>query len=258
MFALYWFGISITLLHSDMPAVAILLVAPFFYMDRPIRPIIITLTVMVILITLSHLHKDHTIAHMDMWNCFGLGIAAIAIEIVQMKDKFQSIANSKRIVYLSQTDVLTGAKNRNTYEDRIQRSISRISGDTVVLYADVNGLHEMNNTKGHSAGDKMLKTVASALINRFGADNTYRIGGDEFIVLISGGALENTRQDMDAIIKMLEENGYHISVGIAFGNNSELQTVVKAAEHEMYAMKSEFYRTRGIDRRRTRGINNNQ
>ena len=104
----------------------------------------------------------------------------------------------------------------------------------------------------------MLKTVASALINRFGADNTYRIGGDEFIVLISGGALENTRQDMDAIIKMLEENGYHISVGIAFGNNSELQTVVKAAEHEMYAMKSEFYRTRGIDRRRTRGINNNQ
>lgn len=195
---------------------------------------------------------------MDMWNCFGLGIAAIAIEIVQMKDKFQSIANSKRIVYLSQTDVLTGAKNRNTYEDRIQRSISRISGDTVVLYADVNGLHEMNNTKGHSAGDKMLKTVASALINRFGADNTYRIGGDEFIVLISGGALENTRQDMDAIIKMLEENGYHISVGIAFGNNSELQTVVKAAEHEMYAMKSEFYRTRGIDRRRTRGINNNQ
>ena len=226
-----------------MVAVAILLVAPFFYMDRPIRPIIITLTVMVILITLSHLHKDHTIAHMDMWNCFGLGIAAIAIEIVQMKDKFQSIANSKRIVYLSQTDVLTGAKNRNTYEDRIQRSISRISGDTVVLYADVNGLHEMNNTKGHSAGDKMLKTVASALINRFGADNTYRIGGDEFIVLISGGALEN---------------GYHISVGIAFGNNSELQTVVKAAEHEMYAMKSEFYRTRGIDRRRTRGINNNQ
>jgi predicted signal transduction protein with EAL and GGDEF domain len=112
---------------------------------------------------------------MDMWNCFGLGIAAIAIEIVQMKDKFQSIANSKRIVYLSQTDVLTGAKNRNTYEDRIQRSISRISGDTVVLYADVNGLHEMNNTKGHSAGDKMLKTVASALINRFGADNTYRM-----------------------------------------------------------------------------------
>ena len=57
------------------------------------------------------------------------------------------------------------------------------NNDICCIYVDVNGLHELNNTQGHAAGDKMLQTVASLMRTQFGDRHVYRIGGDEFVVL---------------------------------------------------------------------------
>ena len=51
------------------------------------------------------------------------------------------------------------------------------------VYADANGLHELNNSQGHEAGDKMLKSVARALAEEFEDGSVFRIGGDEFCIL---------------------------------------------------------------------------
>lgn len=257
MCVMYGFAMRITMLHDDVNtvvAVALLLVAPFLFIDRPIRQIILTLAVLIAMNVVSHISKKPDIAVIDMWNSIPIGVATMAIEIVQMRDKFQGFANKGRIIYLSETDVLTGTKNRNTYEDRILRESEKSVEGMVIVYADVNGLHEMNNTKGHAAGDEMLKTVASALIDSFGSDNTYRIGGDEFVVVLSSGSLEKTRREMDRITGKLEEKEYHISVGVAAGSkeSSDLPGLVKTAEHEMYDRKEEYYRTNNISRRRVR------
>jgi diguanylate cyclase (GGDEF)-like protein len=257
MFALYWFGMRITVLHSDMPAVvavAILLVAPFFFIDRPIRQILLTVTVTVILIVLSHIYKAPNVARMDLWNGIAICISTVGIEIIQMKDKFQNFANVNRVLYLSMTDVLTNARNRNTYEGRLKSLEGRKLSDLTVVYVDVNGLHEVNNTQGHAAGDKMLKAVASRMIDRFGDENTFRVGGDEFVAVLENVPYEKARKQMDTAIEELEALNYHISVGVKRGSeeHASLPELVKDAEQEMYAMKAEFYRTRGIDRRKAR------
>lgn len=50
------------------------------------------------------------------------------------------------------------------------------------IYIDANGLHEINNARGHLAGDQMLRFIADTLKVSFGEEALYRIGGDEFVV----------------------------------------------------------------------------
>ena len=56
--------------------------------------------------------------------------------------------------------------------------------NVVCVYADANGLHELNNEQGHDAGDRMLQTVAREMQSRFGDAHTYRVGGDEFVAFV--------------------------------------------------------------------------
>ena len=256
MCMMYWFGMKITILHSDMPAViavTLMLAVPFFFIDRPIHQMSLTLIVAISLVCISHIFKSAEVARMDLWNTLAVAASTMAIEVVQMRDKFQGFANKNQVLYLSQTDVLTGAKNRNTFEGNVY-NLERNKKQVVVAYADINGLHEMNNTKGHAAGDLMLKTVASALIDAFGNENTYRIGGDEFVVLMENGSADTIRENINTIVKDLDSKSYHVSIGVSSTteNDDDIDATVKTAEREMYQMKADYYQKNGIDRRRAR------
>ena len=253
--ALYVFALGVTSLHRDMPAVTavvLLFVTPFLFSQRPVVIMAQTALYVVLLCTFSIVLKEVSYAHMDLWNGISFGVFAVVVGMLQMRARFFMLLQSKRIRYLSETDLLTGAKNRNHYERRQKDYPENCLETTSCVYVDVNGLHSLNDTQGHAAGDVMLQTVARELLNCFGPEDVYRIGGDEFVVLRMDAAEEALRRDMAEIYETLARQNYFISVGIATGKGRETDVTALAAlaEQEMYGAKREYYRRTGRDRRR--------
>ena len=167
---LYVFSIRISMLHADMPAVsavAFLLVSPLLFYDRPVRLSALISAVVAVFCVIVSRFKQPEVAATDIWNMITFGIVAIASTVFMMNVKIRALAQSRQIEYLSQTDLLTGVKNRNHFERQMGRYPAMCSKNLICVYGDVNGLHEMNNEKGHQAGDQMLHAVAERLQNSF-------------------------------------------------------------------------------------------
>lgn len=111
--------------------------------------------------------------------------------------------------------------NRNSYEKRLEKYSSKCNLMLACIYVDVNGLHEMNNTMGHAAGDKMLRYVGEKLQKEFGERNSFRIDGDEFVVFTADKNEEEVKTKIDHVQVLVEEKAYHISIGYSIGNTSE-------------------------------------
>lgn len=253
---LYAFGIYISMLHAEKPAVsavAFLLVAPLIFYDRPIRMIASIVIVVVVICGVVCLFKEPDIAEGDVWNAVAFGVVGIAITLFITSIKIRSLAQSIRIDYLSQTDLLTGVKNRNNYESRLRLYPEMCETNLICVYADVNGLHEMNNREGHQAGDRMLREVAKKMQQYFGAEHTYRIGGDEFVSFKADGQPESVVLEIGRISRELAGENYFVSFGTAVRDKGpegvDITELVKEAENNMFDAKREFYRNPKFNRR---------
>ena len=139
-------------------------------------------------------------------------------------------------------DTLTGMYNRNRYERDLPVLFSRYQSSLTCIYIDVNGLREMNNTKGHDLGDKMLRTVAEGIKEHFRTDYSYRVGGDEFVLFVPGFMVEELNKCSLELASDLLDFNYHISVGIHGETDFQsLSQLIKTAEQKMYAQKRAFY-----------------
>ena len=142
-------------------------------------------------------------------------------------------------------DRLTGMYNRNRYERDLPELFAQHQGGLTCIYIDVNGLRELNNTKGHDLGDVMLRTVAHSINSYFPGPYQYRVGGDEFVLFVPGTDEYKLMRCSQELSAHLLEYDYHISVGIeAESSVQSIAHLIKAAEHKMYAQKREFYRDR--------------
>ena len=85
------------------------------------------------------------------------------------------------------TDVATGLPNRSAFEDAIQQTLSRTGEEHGLIYLDLDHLSVINDTTGHAAGDALIQGVGSLLRATVGRDDqVFRIGGDEFALLLRG------------------------------------------------------------------------
>jgi diguanylate cyclase (GGDEF)-like protein len=178
-------------------------------------------------------------------------MVSIAVTLMQRKQRFRALAKDRQIRYLSETDLMTGARNRNVYERVLERYPKGCKQSLTCVYIDVNGLHNLNNTQGHKSGDKMLQTVAKALLEHFGGDHVYRIGGDEFVAFAPDTEEAAVRWDMKRIADVLAASGYDISVGVthAQADDMDIRRMLIEAEHEMYDQKHLYYQQPGHERR---------
>jgi len=146
-------------------------------------------------------------------------------------------------------DALTGLQNRNRYEYFCQHLQQGTDG-LACIYFDVNGLHDINNSQGHLAGDNMLKTIATIISEEYGESNTYRIGGDEFVAFRYDRDENTVRHDLDTVSEKVIAAGYHVAVGLAMATpDKKLLTVIKEAEAEMYEDKRKYYESIGKEMR---------
>lgn len=253
---LYVFSIRISMLHAENPAVsavAFLLVSPLLFYDRPVRLSALIAAVVVIFCGMAVRFKTPEVAATDIWNMITFGVVAVVTTVFIMSIKIQAIAQAGRIEYLSRTDLMTGAKNRNHYEERLKEYPELCESSLICVYADVNGLHEMNNRDGHYSGDIMLREVAETMQQCFGQEHTYRIGGDEFIAFLVDGQPEDLSGEIDRLNLTLSKKDYHVSFGTAVREKAQgeldMNELVKEAETNMYAAKREFYRQSENNRR---------
>ncbi|HJB21783.1 MAG TPA: sensor domain-containing diguanylate cyclase [Candidatus Fournierella merdavium] len=160
---------------------------------------------------------------------------------------------SYRLIHdMGTMDALTGLKNRNSYEAALPEYKS-VAGDAFhCIYIDVNGLHELNNQRGHKAGDTMLRFVANSICYVFGTEHTYRIGGDEFVAFSLWDGSDIVAEKLDNLRELVETEGYHISIGSACWQDCEqdMDELIARAEGAMYDEKRAFYRA--SDRRDAR------
>lgn len=161
------------------------------------------------------------------------------------------LASARRGVYrMSITDQGTGLMNRVAYEKCLRKSDQRVIAPAACIYIDANGLHEINNERGHEAGDQLLHAVAEHLREQFPKDDLYRVGGDEFVVFSKADAAVCEAR-MQAVSSALAAQDYSISYGIAVCEAANgLRELVREADEKMLGSKRAYYAEH--DRRRPR------
>lgn len=149
------------------------------------------------------------------------------------------------------SDALTGIPNRLAYEQRVHDEIGRWKrfGNPLSLAVwDVDFFKKVNDTYGHKAGDKVLKTIAQLLVQRIRAtDFLARFGGEEFVMLLPGTKEEETLRLVNELRKQVEECGFHyhgtavkitVSCGVSsFHADDTLEHVFERADKALYRAK---------------------
>jgi diguanylate cyclase (GGDEF)-like protein/putative nucleotidyltransferase with HDIG domain len=122
-----------------------------------------------------------------------IGLAAVMRVVVRRYRRARSAmraAELKRLSVMTVTDSLTSLGNHRGFYEDLERELQLVAGAGVPLalvLLDVDGLREVNNAYGHQAGDDQLRTLAHTIASMLGAqDRAYRIGDDEFAVLLPG------------------------------------------------------------------------
>lgn len=176
-----------------------------------------------------------------------------AVVLIGFDLSLDLIAKNMKEIY--RQDSLTGLLNRNAYDSDVEQLRSADIGAVVCVYADMIGLHEVNNHLGHKQGNRMLCEFADAARAFFGADRLYRIGGDEFVIISSAHTEAQTRKQLNYMRERLHTQGCEISVGVASSEStSDLPKIIEQAENEMRREKKEYY-VRGGSKRQLRGLN---
>ncbi|MCR5149905.1 MAG: amino acid permease [Clostridiales bacterium] len=179
-----------------------------------------------------------------------IGVNDIDSQIRQEQEQAKRLAQAQKKANI---DALTGIKNRYAYleleKDLDRRIAERKCEDFAVIVADVNNLKEVNDTLGHKQGDRFISDGGRILCDTFSDSSVFRIGGDEFAVIVRGVDYDNINSLLENVSsynrKALESGGVVIACGMSiFSGDSCVASVFERADRNMYrnkvALKSEI------------------
>lgn len=200
---LYVLGIYLGIHPSpDTPTVsfiAFLLAVPLLFVMRPIQHILNVVFFDGVFILTCFLFKSKETLPVDILDGMVFGAVSCIISTFIMLSMHENFSIRHKLLGIAETDLNVGLKNRNAHESQMHDYPMHCSSTLSCVYLDVNGLHELNNTRGHAAGDEMLKTVAAKVRDIFGEKYSYRVGGDEFVAF----AMDKSAEEMRALIHKL-------------------------------------------------------
>lgn len=202
------------------------------------------------------------------------------LEVVEQLARIASIALKNALLHektkkMATVDLLTDLPNRTALAEKLELEMERVRNDEVMgalLYIDLDDLKLVNDNYGHSAGDLVIRTAGHLVVENVAAgDFVARIGGDEFIVILSGQQNRQIASEVAEKLVMALNRDYEVaenhvrltaSIGIALypedGANSE--ELLKNADVAMYAAKNSgkdrwcFYQSRISDEAYSRMI----
>lgn len=145
-------------------------------------------------------------------------------------------------------DPLTSLRNRFAFYDDTDLLVRDVS---VIASIDMNGLKKLNDTQGHTAGDRALAQIGRCLCE-ISSRNTipYRVGGDEFIILFVHESMEKAEKILEQARADILRAGYSVSIGWAKKEKDQsLEDALQESDLQMYKEKAAYYQNRGRDRR---------
>lgn len=153
---------------------------------------------------------------------------------------------------MSMYDMLTDVKNRNAMNNRTDVLEAGFIGGIGIVVTDLNGLKEVNDRLGHTAGDKLLIKAASLIKATFGDCEIYRAGGDEFVILcpdITEDELERRTEELRSLTSQTPD--VRIAIGSHYCTGSaDIRRSMQIADEKMYADKQLYYRQHPDKRRK--------
>lgn len=178
-------------------------------------------------------------------------------EVGMLADSFQQTVTHLQtyinyINGLAYRDALTGVKNKTAYQDaegRLEEQMRCGRPEFAVVMLDINGLKEVNDTYGHDFGDMLIINVCRIICKAFQHSPVYRIGGDEFVVILENADYKHYPELLKKLQAAIEEYnrdvGHDTRVSIARGiavYDSEIDlvfaNVFKRADDAMYQNKA--------------------
>jgi diguanylate cyclase (GGDEF)-like protein/PAS domain S-box-containing protein len=161
-------------------------------------------------------------------------------------------AADERINFLAYYDALTELPNRVLLQDRLKQAVAearRYGNELALMFLDLNRFKNVNDSLGHHAGDLLLQEVGRRLKKRLREmDTVARMGGDEFVVLLShvksSGGIESVAQKIhESISRPISIEGHCLSISPSIGisrfpaDGQDIQTLMKNADAAMYRCK---------------------
>lgn len=157
-----------------------------------------------------------------------------------------------RLKNLSYVDSLTYAQNRNHFNEYIEQNRNTELHSLGVIYLDLNGLKEINDKMGHIAGDTLIISASCALQEIF-LDNSYRVGGDEFVVIEQDVSELLFFDQYAKLLKRMKELEISVATGCVWKETcSNLSETLQEADQKMYEDKKRYYSLAENDRRKRR------
>lgn len=263
MALLFWVGLQLSIVTTPdertVTFIAIMLLGPIVFNDRPIRMIscigIFTIIFMIAAVQV----KTGPLLESELVNVFIYSIISMVSSTYMTIMKCERHFVEQEVKRLSRTDVLTGLYNRNAFTEHTDiYNIKKMPENFTVIYFDVNDLKGANDNLGHDAGDELIIAAANCIRETFGkAGNCYRTGGDEFIVIT-----ERVENEILRLCQLFEEKTgkwtgkkvkkLRVSYGYASINEFpeiDFAGLQKIADERLYHNKRAFYSIKGNDRR---------
>ena len=155
-----------------------------------------------------------------------------------------SLDRKKQQAYLeklSYRDMLTGLYNRNRYIERLEAYKQVQDQQIGAIYIDLNGLKKVNDEQGHRAGDELIVRAAGTIAGIF-AEDAYRVGGDEFVVILLDVSREEFARKTEQLHRQMQENSVDASIGGVWQASTEnLENLLRRADENMYREKKRYY-----------------
>ena len=183
-------------------------------------------------------------------------LATTAARILELRHSVDTITQA------SVRDPLTGLFNRSIFEKALDRALALHAegvGHVGVLYIDLNGFKQINDTRGHAAGDLVLAAAAGRMLGSVReTELVARLGGDEFAIVVQVPLDDDAVARLDVVANRIMgmltapvalDDGTEVVVGAAIGRASaqpgeSRESLVARADADMYAVKTSARRAR--------------
>ncbi|MBE7003569.1 MAG: GGDEF domain-containing protein [Ruminococcaceae bacterium] len=175
-------------------------------------------------------------------------VSAAYDRLLERRKKLEAILRAA-----AATDTLTGLPNRYGFEQYLMDAGQ--SGYSVALFLfDINYLKTTNDTYGHAAGDKLIRSAADCIHACFGAEddnNCFRFGGDEFAAVVRGCTQESIEEMTRRFEELQKQRGISVSWGCAYAQeigDTTVKELMDEADRQMYVRKEAMHKDLGESR----------
>lgn len=140
----------------------------------------------------------------------------------------------RRLNAMSYVDAMTDTRNRRAFQEFVQKLPPH--KDTAFIFGDMNGLKAINDQFGHKAGDEAIRTAAEIMKSQAGADNVFRMGGDEFLMIVSDMDRAKAAAFIERLKALFRQSGISMAFGCTVSRTPirDIDALISEADQRMY------------------------